>query len=206
MHDLHVYNDEKQLLINGDFTRGNFSGTGLEPATFRPTSSSLQPSPRFLGLLQRTGLGQALTGSQYSEVPSSDCYCQYLGHQQTNPDPVYPIRVAIYLIDWQVPAMVQSHVRLWDVTFNSHLKLIGFCFQWQNAWWPFQCCQPCIHLLAWVSNQRFCWRHHHLSQQLKNFEGQWKFFQGGKTVSDQLDWSKFGFLLLLWRIQIDLFA
>ena len=162
---------------------------------------------RFLCLLQRTRHGQALTGSQYSEVPRSDCYCQYLGRQQTNPDPVYPIRVAaIYLIDWQVPAMVQSHVRLWDVTFNSHLKLIGFCFQWQNAWWPFQCCQPCIHLLAWVSNQRFCWRHHHLSQQLKNFEGQWKFFQGGKTVSDQLDWSKFGFLLLMWRIQIDLFA
>ena len=39
--NIHVYNDEKQVLFNRDFGRENFA----EPTTFQPMSSSLQPAP-----------------------------------------------------------------------------------------------------------------------------------------------------------------
>ena len=42
MRILHAYNDAKQVIFNGDFARENLPASGFEPATFRPTSSSLQ--------------------------------------------------------------------------------------------------------------------------------------------------------------------
>ena len=85
-----------------------FPAPGFKPATFWPASSSLQPSPslQVFSLLLLTRHGRALTGSQYSGGPSCSCYSHSFGCQQTNPEPVHPIRVAIHLLDSHAPAMV----------------------------------------------------------------------------------------------------
>ena len=65
MHDLHVYNHDRQVIFNGNFARENLTAPGIKLATFRPTTPILLPHLpyRFLGLLLVTQHGWALTGT-----------------------------------------------------------------------------------------------------------------------------------------------
>ena len=106
--NLHVYNDKSRYYLTEILREKTLLAPGFKPAAFQPTSSSLQPLPslQVFRPIPAYSTRRALTGSQYSGGPSCGCYSHSFGRQQTNPEPVHPIRVAVHLLDSHAPATV----------------------------------------------------------------------------------------------------
>ena len=78
------------MLKSRDFVRENFNGNRIQTHVFFMAGT---PSLQVLGLLLVTRHGRAPTCSQYSGEPSSCYFSHYFNCQQSNQEPVHPVRV-----------------------------------------------------------------------------------------------------------------